>query len=275
MNSKELEMIQNYEIKDNDEEDDKMEEKEINAQLNIISENDNFMQKNDEEYIEKINKNNIDNENDNMMNINLDNINIENNGLSGNKSIFENPYLQTSYNLFTKLRRIIIRKENLTKINYFDKWQKIIRNKKSENEKIIINNNNSNNNALIQNRNIIQNILNEENEQTEQILNIENNENKSHNDVILEHQNQLLKSGNQNFQALINPFASINDMNFETDYSYLNNNNNNNENNININNESNNNDNDNNITEKLLNINNNISKEKKNNVSIISKYSSK
>ena len=263
MNSKELEMIQNYEIKDNDEEDDKMEEKEINAQLNIISENDNFMQKNDEEYIEKINKNNIDNENDNMMNINLDNINIENNGLSGNKSIFENPYLQTSYNLFTKLRRIIIRKENLTKINYFDKWQKIIRNKKSENEKIIINNNNSNNNALIQNRNIIQNILNEENEQTEQILNIENNENKSHNDVILEHQNQLLKSGNQNFQALINPFASINDMNFETDYSYLNNNNNNNENNININNESNNNDNDNNITEKLLNINNNISKEKK------------
>ena len=41
-----------------------MEEKEINAQLNIISENDNFMQKNDEEYIEKNKENVVQNENE-------------------------------------------------------------------------------------------------------------------------------------------------------------------------------------------------------------------
>ena len=99
---------------------------------------------------------------------------------------------------------------------------------------------------------MIQNILNnEEFEQHSQVYNEENNENKSHNEVILEHQNQLLKSGNQNFQALINPFASINDMNFETDYSYLKNNNN-------I--ENNDNDRDNNQN-KLLN--SNLPKEKK------------
>ena len=202
MNSKELEMLQNFEIKDNDEEDDKMEEGEINAQLNIIPENNNIIQNNqsneEEENIEKI-KDNISNDyNENITNNNNIIFNSE------NKSIFENPYLQTSYNLFTKLRRIIIRKENLTKINYFDKWQKIT--KKGNN----INNNNIEikNDILIQNRNIIQNILNNE----------ENIENQSHNEVILEHQNQLLKSGNDNVQALINPFASINDMNFETNF---------------------------------------------------------
>ena len=197
MNTKDLEFLQNFEIKDNDEEDDKMEEREINAQLNIIPE------------INNQNKNS-NNNTDNNININSEEqLNIEmindNNGLPNTKekSIFENPYLQTSYNLFTKLRRIIIRKENLTKINYFDKWQKIIKDKK------IISKDNSNeikNIALIQNRNIIQNILNNSEE---------NNEN---NEIIMEHQNQLLKSGNQNFQALINPFTSINDMNFEPDY---------------------------------------------------------
>ena len=214
-------------------------------------------------------------------------MNNTNNGLPDTemKSIFENPILQTSYNLFTKLRRIIIRKENLTKINYFDKWLKIC-NKNNNNNNINneeiddannnnINNDNNNDNieentsASIQNRNIIQNILmsNEELDQTS------SSPNKSHNEVILEHQNQLLKSGNQNFQMLINPFASINDMNFESDYSYLNNINNN----ININ--INNNKNDNNLIkienneneEKIFNDNivinnnnnNNISKEKK------------
>ena len=202
MNSKELEMLQNFEIKDNDEEDDKMEEGEINAQLNIIPENNNIIQNNqsneEEENIEKINDNISNDYNENITNNNNIIFNSE------NKSIFENPYLQTSYNLFTKLRRIIIRKENLTKINYFDKWQKIT--KKGNN----INNNNIEikNDILIQNRNIIQNILNNE----------ENIENQSHNEVILEHQNQLLKSGNDNVQALINPFASINDMNFETNF---------------------------------------------------------
>ena len=202
MNSKELEMLQNFEIKDNDEEDDKMEEGEINAQLNIIPENNNIIQNNqsneEEENIEKINDNTSNDYNENITNNNNIIFNSE------NKSIFENPYLQTSYNLFTKLRRIIIRKENLTKINYFDKWQKIT--KKGNN----INNNNIEikNDILIQNRNIIQNILNNE----------ENIENQSHNEVILEHQNQLLKSGNDNVQALINPFASINDMNFETNF---------------------------------------------------------
>ena len=187
MNTKDLEFLQNFEIKDNDEEDDKMEEKEINAQLNIIPE------------INNQNKNS-NNNTDNNININSEEqLNIEmindNNGLPNTKekSIFENPYLQTSYNLFTKLRRIIIRKENLTKINYFDKWQKIAKE----------------NNALIQNRNVIQNILDNSEE---------NIENKSYNEIITEHQNQLLKSGNQNFQALINPFTSINDMNFENDY---------------------------------------------------------
>ena len=202
MNSKELEMLQNFEIKDNDEEDDKMEEGEINAQLNIIPENNNIIQNNqsneEEENIEKINDNISNDYNENITNNNNIIFNSE------NKSIFENPYLQTSYNLFTKLRRIIIRKENLTKINYFDKWQKIT--KKGNN----INNNNIEikNDILVQNRNIIQNILNNE----------ENIENQSHNEVILEHQNQLLKSGNDNVQALINPFASINDMNFETNF---------------------------------------------------------
>ena len=245
MNNKTLEMLQNFEIKDNDEEDDKMEEGEINAQLNIIPEINNQFQNNEinvDDNEEKTNENNIDITNeDNKINID---INLDNNGLpnSETKSIFENPYLQTSYNLFTKLRRIIIRKENLTKINYFDKWQKIIKTKEKNEEDNSIE---IKNKALIQNRNVIQNILN--NEEFEPNVNEENMENKSHNEVILEHQNQLLKSGNQNFQALINPFASINDMNFETDYSYLKNNNNieNNDNNQN----------------KLLN--NNLPKEKK------------
>ena len=190
MNDKDLEFLQNFEIKDNDEEDDKMEEKEINAQLNIIPEN-NLLNKNSQEK----NNENVDNNINLEGELNINEIGNDNNGLPNikEKSIFENPYLQTSYNLFTKLRRIIIRKENLTKINYFDKWQKIAKE----------------NNALIQNRNVIQNILNNSEE---------NIENKSYNEIITEHQNQLLKSGNQNFQALINPFTSINDMNFENDY---------------------------------------------------------
>ena len=190
MNDKDLEFLQNFEIKDNDEEDDKMEEKEINAQLNIIPEN-NLQNKNTLEKNNENADNNINLEGE----LNINEIGNDNNGLPNikEKSIFENPYLQTSYNLFTKLRRIIIRKENLTKINYFDKWQKIAKE----------------NNALIQNRNVIQNILNNSEE---------NIENKSYNEIITEHQNQLLKSGNQNFQALINPFTSINDMNFENDY---------------------------------------------------------
>ena len=244
MNNKALEMLQNFEIKDNDEEDDKMEEREINAQLNIIPEINNQIQTNE------INEeDNLEKTNENIINIVNNDNNLDNNGLpnSETKSIFENPYLQTSYNLFTKLRRIIIRKENLTKINYFDKWQKIIKESDKGDNSIEIKNK-----ALIQNRNVIQNILNnEEFEQHSQVYNEENNENKSHNEVILEHQNQLLKSGNQNFQALINPFASINDMNFETDYSYLKNNNN-------I--ENNDNDRDNNQN-KLLN--SNLPKEKK------------
>ena len=244
MNNKALEMLQNFEIKDNDEEDDKMEEREINAQLNIIPEINNQIQTNE------INEeDNLEKTNENIINIASDDNNLDNNGLpnSETKSIFANPYLQTSYNLFTKLRRIIIRKENLTKINYFEKWQKIIKESDKGDNSIEIKNK-----ALIQNRNVIQNILNnEEFEQHSQVYNEENNENKSHNEVILEHQNQLLKSGNQNFQALINPFASINDMNFETDYSYLKNNNN-------I--ENNDNDRDNNQN-KLLN--SNLPKEKK------------
>ena len=123
MNNKALEMLQNFEIKDNDEEDDKMEEGEINAQLNIIPEINNQIQTNE------INEeDNLEKTNENIINIASDDNNLDNNGLpnSETKSIFANPYLQTSYNLFTKLRRIIIRKENLTKINYFDKWQKII-----------------------------------------------------------------------------------------------------------------------------------------------------
>ena len=234
MNSKNIDMFQNFEIKDNDEEDDKMEEGEINAQLNIIPEMNNQIQNNElnEEDDEKINENVENNYKENIINnadyninlgepINID-MNLDNNGLpnSETKSIFENPYLQTSYNLFTKLRRIIIRKENLTKINYFDRWLKSVK------EKEKINYDNSveiNNKALIQNRNIIQNILNNEEYEHHCQLNMENN---STNEVILEHQNQLLKSGNQNFQALINPFSSINDMNFEVDYGYLKNNNN-------------------------------------------------
>ena len=124
-------------------------------------------------------------------------MNSDNNGLPNTemKSIFENPILQTSYNLFTKLRRIIIRKENLTKINYFDKWQKIcskndinnnnIINEDNENDNdnnnIEENNNNLEENTTesIQNRNIIQNILmsNEELDQTS------SSPNKSHNEA--------------------------------------------------------------------------------------------
>ena len=268
MNDKGLEMLNDFELKDNDEEDDKLEEHEINAQLNIIPENNNQTQNNEEENQEKINENNeLNFNNENIINNNNDNNNIFNEQInilsnSETKSIFENPYLQTSYNLFTKLRRIIIRKENLTKINYFDKWQKIIKNKQKNIITSDLNNKNeqNENKVLIQNRNIIQNILN--NEDIEQIPNNENidniNNNKSHNEIILEHQNQLLKSGEQNFKALINPFASINEMNFETDNSYINNNIFNNNMNINnINNINNNED----INEKLLN--NNLPKEKK------------
>ena len=268
MNDKGLEMLNDFELKDNDEEDDKLEEHEINAQLNIIPENNNQIQNNEEENQEKINENNeLNFNNENIINNNNDNNNIFNEQInilsnSETKSIFENPYLQTSYNLFTKLRRIIIRKENLTKINYFDKWQKIIKNKQKNIITSDINNKNeqNENKVLIQNRNIIQNILN--NEDIEQIPNNENidniNNNKSHNEIILEHQNQLLKSGEQNFKALINPFASINEMNFEADNSYINNNIFNNNMNINnINNINNNED----INEKLLN--NNLPKEKK------------
>ena len=295
MNSKTLEMLQKYVSKDNDEEDDKMEEGEISAQLNIIQENQDFQENNKEnEEInnneEEENYNNINNENINdnnyineEQNINFSeqiNMNIDNNGLPNTeiKSIFENPILQTSYNLFTKLRRIIIRKENLTKINYFDKWQKIIskNNNLEDNENNQYNNNNNNTNiddiddndnnniegntsASIQNRNIIQNIL-MSNEELDQVP---SSPDKSHHDVILEHQNQLLKSGNQNFQMLINPFASINDMNFETDYSYLNNNNINNnkiDNNL-IKIESNEND-ENSLNDNTI-LNNNLPKEKK------------
>ena len=268
MNDKALEMLNDFELKDNDEEDDKLEEHEINAQLNIIPENNNQIQNNEEENQEKINENNeLNFNNENIINNNNDNNNIFNEQInilsnSETKSIFENPYLQTSYNLFTKLRRIIIRKENLTKINYFDKWQKIIKNKQKNiiTSDLNIKNEQNENKVLIQNRNIIQNILN--NEDIEQIPNNENidniNNNKSHNEIILEHQNQLLKSGEQNFKALINPFASINEMNFETDNSYINNNIFNNNMNINnINNINNNED----INEKLLN--NNLPKEKK------------
>lgn len=239
MNSEE--MFQNFEIKDNDEEDDKMEEGEINAQLNIIPESDgriNNNLSNEEEKMEELNEKLDKNYNDNFIdNINI-NINekvnkeldINNNVLldSETKSIFRNPYLQTSYNLFTKLRRIIIRKENLTKINYFDRWQKIVNYKEKENN--LNDRNNIEINALIQNRNVIQNILNKEeyDNSSQKPNNIKNSENKTQNEIIFEHQNQLLKSGNQNFQSLINPFASINEMNFETDYSYQNNNNNNN-----------------------------------------------
>ena len=268
MNDKGLEMLNDFELKDNDEEDDKLEEHEINAQLNIIPENNNQTHNNEEENQEKINENNeLNFNNENIINNNNDNNNIFNEQInilsnSETKSIFENPYLQTSYNLFTKLRRIIIRKENLTKINYFDKWQKIIKNKQKNiiTSDLNIKNEQNENKVLIQNRNIIQNILN--NEDIEQIPNNDNidniNNNKSHNEIILEHQNQLLKSGEQNFKALINPFASINEMNFETDNSYINNNIFNNNMNINnINNINNNED----INEKLLN--NNLPKEKK------------
>ena len=289
MNSKELEMLENYEIKDNDEEDDKMEEKEISAQLNIIPQNHEFnqnikenenIQNNEEENFQDINMENNNNNNymNEVQNINYnynEEINMNNNNGSHTeiKSMFENPILQTSYNLFTKLRRIIIRKENLTKINYFDKWIKntknisdnINDNNKDINENLEDNNNEQmNNDTNIQNRNVIQNILmsNEDNYQ------IPPSPNKSHNDVIIEHQNQLLKSGNQNFQMLINPFASINDMNFESDYPYINNNIIKNSNNlINIETNEYNENNDNNSYHENIsnnNINNiNISKEKK------------
>ena len=308
MNSNTLEMLQNYILNDNDKEDDKMKEKEITTQLNINIQNQDLIKNNTEnenEDIHNLINHNINEENQNFHNFdinnnidysnNYNNINDEENincneeisindniGLSNNemKSIFENPILQTSYNLFTKLRRIIIRKENLMKINYFDKWQKNIKNipnnisnninnlnnlsNLQNDENNIMNNKNSminiglnntvdeeNNNlesntsASIQNRNVIQNILMSK----EELEHPDMSPNQSHNDVILQHQNQLLNSGNKNFQNLINPFASINDMNFESDYSYLNNNVNNkinNHMNINIeNNDDNENENDN------------------------------
>ena len=301
MNSNSLEMLQNYILNDNDKEDDKMEEKEITTQLNINIQNQDLIQNNkeneneDEDINNLNNHHNINEEDQNFHNFDINNnidysnnynnindeaninyneeINInDNNGLPNNemKSIFENPILQTSYNLFTKLRRIIIRKENLMKINYFDKWQKNIKNMpnnisnnisnninnlsnlQNDESNIVMNNKNSlinielnntvdeeNNNlesntsASIQNRNVIQNILMSK----EELEHPDISPNQSHNDVILQHQNQLLNSGNKNFQNLINTFASINDMNFENDYSYLNNNNANNKinNHMNIN----------------------------------------
>ena len=63
MNSKDLEIFKNFEIKDNDEEDDKLEEHEINAQLNIIPENNEQIQN-----YEKIEEENIDKINENILN---------------------------------------------------------------------------------------------------------------------------------------------------------------------------------------------------------------
>ena len=133
MNPNELEIPENNEIKDNDEEDDKLEEKEISAQLNIMSQNQGqaFNQIIKEDNYQDINTDSINNNyiNEQYNENNNEETNINNNGaLNDIKSIFENPILQTSYNLFTKLRRIIIRKENLTKINYFDKWQRNTKN---------------------------------------------------------------------------------------------------------------------------------------------------
>ena len=261
MNNKTLDIFQNYEVKDDDEEDDKLEEKEISAQLNIILKNKDNFKKNEEDTInnenEDIDNHELNNNNNNInqeqeINLNEEKVDINNNNITNleMKSIFENPILQTSYNLFTKLRRIIIRKENLTKINYFDKWLKNIQININNNNQIddkltqiknFINENKnenknnedfeqSNKNAYIQNRNIIQNILmsNEEIEQNKV------SPYQSHNDIILEHQNQLLNSGNKNFQMLLNPFSSINEMNFESDYSGKSKNNINNNNLINI-----------------------------------------
>ena len=282
MNPNELEIPENYEIKDNDEEEDKLEEKEISAQLNITSEiqDHDFNQVIKEDNYHGVNTDYINNNyiNEQHNESNNEEININNNGTQNEiKSIFENPILQTSYNLFTKLRRIIIRKENLTKINYFDKWQRNTKNISNNSNNIYNNdftehlednNEQLNNNTNFQNRNVIQNIL----MSNEDSYQLPNSQAQSHNDIILEHQNQLLKSGNQNFEMLINPFASINDMNFETDYPYLNNNNiiknKNNLINIETNDETENNDNNNSYNEKISNnnidINNiNISKEKK------------
>ena len=262
MNNKTLDIFQNYEVKDDDEEDDKLEEKEISAQINIILKNKDNFKKNEEDTInnenEDIDNHELNNNNNNNINqeqeinLNEEKVDINNNSITNleMKSIFENPILQTSYNLFTKLRRIIIRKENLTKINYFDKWLKNIqininnnnqiddklsqiKNFINENENEDKNNEDfgqSNKNAYIQNRNIIQNILmsNEEIEQNKI------SPYQSHNDIILEHQNQLLNSGNKNFQMLLNPFSSTNEMNFESDYSGKSKNNLNNNNLINI-----------------------------------------
>ena len=41
-------------------------------------------------------------------------------------SFFSNPQIQTSFNLFTKLKKLILRKHNLTMIHFFKKWQKML-----------------------------------------------------------------------------------------------------------------------------------------------------
>ena len=38
-------------------------------------------------------------------------------------NFFSNPQIQTSFNLFTKIKKLIFRKHNLTMIHFFKKWQ--------------------------------------------------------------------------------------------------------------------------------------------------------
>ena len=59
-------------------------------------------------------------------------------------SFFSNPQIQTSFNLFTKLKKLILRKHNLTMIHFFKKWQTCTT--------FLVN-------ANYQNRNVIQKLL--------------------------------------------------------------------------------------------------------------------
>ena len=78
-------------------------------------------------------------------------------------SFFSNPQIQTSFNLFTKLKKLILRKHNLTMIHFFKKWQTCTT--------FLVN-------ANYQNRNVIQKLLTNTVDEEDDIYNdIDSNDN--------------------------------------------------------------------------------------------------
>ena len=207
MNSKTLELLEKYVQGDYEDDVDEAENEEIN----------NEEEKNNETEItkdENETNNQIENNGKNQeekIETNLQN-NIENNNILENET--NNSELQKSQNskinqnLLDLLKDIILNKTKKNFELYFHIWYSKLNtplnNNKQEQEQEInvndINNNNDSSNKML---------LNEIDEEL----------NHSSNEIILEHQNRLLQSTNEN-DHILNPLAPINDINLDNIYIY-------------------------------------------------------